>query len=225
MSVVIGADSEPAEVEAAIAAEYNAGDYKHGWSYLYSPLPKRNAPRLVTLGLKPGGEYAEDENKERQQQLSPEESGNAYFRELWNGDAPSPLQSQIHKLRELHYPGISPDDIFSFNFIPFRSPTWDAFPPESRQRAARFGTVLLDWTLARITSETTVIGFGLSVVQDRIESWFRVVDCEDIKVGWGNISATVCETPRCKRLILLPHLSRYQIIGRPEFERADEVFA
>ncbi|MWV28263.1 hypothetical protein [Aurantiacibacter rhizosphaerae] len=233
MSGVIGPDSPPQDVWSAISSEYHRPQEKnevphvHGWSYLSTPLARRDQPKLVTIGLKPGGEWDVARDGPIQEDLSAEGKEpdfNAYFDQPWNNTGFTPLQTQIQNLHKLHFQQVPKDEILSFQYIPFRSPTWNEFPAAQRQRAARFGTHLLDWTLANIGLETTVVGFGLGVVQDRIESWFRVIESRDIEVGWGNITATVCETPKCKRLILLPHLSRYQIIGRKEFVRADEVF-
>ncbi len=219
------ADDAPEKIAQCIDHEYEVGDHKFGWSYLYSALSSRLNPELVTIGLNPGGgDELHDWHSERS--LSFEDHGaasNAYFDQSWGVGTITPLQEQIQQLISLHFPTVVREKILSFQFVPFRSPSWAELG--SPDQATRLGGSLLNWTLGHITTQTTVVVFGCGAVRERIEQWFDVLECEEYPTGWGKISASLCKSPKCKKLVFLPHLSRYQIIGRPEFMRSQELFA
>ena len=83
---------------------------------------------------------------------------------------------------------------------------------------------MLNWTLAKIDEPKLVVGFGLLSVADRIIDWFEATHVESIGTGWGHTKAQVYRTPKARRLVLLPHLSRYRVLGRTQFVRESEVF-
>ncbi len=97
-------------------------------------------------------------------------------------------------------------------------------PRESYADAIELGSNLLDWTLAKIDEPKLVVGFGLSSVADGIIDWFEATHVNSISTGWGQTKAQVYSSPKARRLVLLPHLSRYRVLGRTQFERESEVF-
>jgi len=215
------------DVRRHIQREYDRAGYTLGWSYVASSRSSRERPGLVTIGLNPGGGKGQYDWANTCHLIYPdgEECINAYLDEDWtDGNGPTALQSQIKYMKDKYFPNISPEEMLSFQLVPFRSPSWEDLPPERSGCAIDLGFDLLDWTLANLTNESTVVAFGLSSVEYRLAEWFDASERETFKAGWGNVTARVWNTPKARKLIFLPHLSRYKILGRPEFVEEARVF-
>jgi len=227
----IHSNSSPTDVERWINDAYVRDGHDKGWTYIYGRLASRFQPEIVTIGLNPGGGrtdiYDWKSDSHLAQDVPFSDVTNAYFDQPWGSDGVSftPLQQQIQLLRARYFPSTPLDKILSFQFIPFRSPTWSELPSGSYKKAIELGRELLDWTLAEIDRPKLVIGFGLSAVANHVIRWFDAHEvCDAIPTGWGSTSARIFDTPKAERFVLLPHLSRYQVIGRSQFTREVEVF-
>lgn len=226
--MIVNPNFTDVQVKALIEKEYIRGGYNLGWSYIYSGQASRRDPEIVTIGLNPGGGRKGGNWSDDAHLIYSDSSSvkNAYFDQPWaeNGDF-TPLQLQIQEMHKRHFPYVPPEKILSFQLIPFRSPSWAEMPVGEHRFATQFGLSLLDWTLANLSSEATVIAFGLQAFEKQIAVWSEGRNPRKMRVGWGKVSARVWETPRASKLIFLPHLSRYRIFGRDEFVNEAKIFA
>ncbi|AWW75012.1 hypothetical protein CD351_11295 [Erythrobacter sp. KY5] len=225
--VIIPADATEQDVSAHIEAEYLHGRHKSGWSYIYSNQNSRRHPQLVTIGLNPGGGRGDFDwgDDKRLIYKDTDRTVNAYLDQPWGDNSQfTPLQIQIQAMKSRHFRDVKPDHMLSFQLVPFRSPSWDELAHDQRMRATEVGFGLLDWTLANLTTSSTVVAFGLGQFEQRLVGWFRGTDPRTFEVGWGHVTATAWATPFAAKLIFLPHLSRYRIFGRPEFTQESKIF-
>lgn len=199
------------DLVSSIRNKYDEMDYKLGWRFLTSPkstVSKNTDSVFITLN--PGGSVIAHE---AQQESC--EDGSAYLVEQWGKNTPgnAPLQRQIQSL--YRHLGWEFDDVLSGQFVPFRSPSWDDLP--NCQCALQFGTEI--WSkLLDVIQPSTVIAMGKSKLRHPIRTILGSPEYSaNISVGWGNITAGL-DIYSDYRFVSLPHLSRFQIIDRPESE-------
>lgn len=193
-----------------IESAYLDGGYTLGWRFLSSPLATLNSSKVALLGLNPGGNSVEP--------FHPSfscEDGSAYVIESW-GNRPagtSPLQHQVRKLFAAL--GLEPSRVLSGNIVPFRSPNWAALP--NRTEALLFGESIWREVFSQRTPEL-VVCFGEDTART-VRSILGIQNPTRILVGWGNCTLSIGQGETC-RVIGLPHLSRFAIIGRSKSEDA-----
>ena len=215
----VAAGSSDDEVRGRIAEVYGRGLWSLGWTYIYGQAASRRSPQIVTIGLSPGGgrtdaAWAEDAHLDQGHTPG---IVNAYFDQPWApNNAPTPLQQQFAVLRALN-PHVPTTDWLSFQFIPFRSPGWAGLP--DKPAAIALGEELLPWTLATARPRL-IVAFGVTPVAERLLSFLKASLVETCATGWGSTKARVHHSPVYGRIGLLPHLSRYRVLGRDRF--ADE---
>jgi hypothetical protein len=185
-------------------------NHRLGWRLLYCPSEVRLRARVATLGLNPGGGRDRAPQWDSERRFS-NENGNSYFVESWgkNGGKSS-LQMQIARLNTIL--DIPQQDLLSGNLVPFRSPDWKSL--QETERSLNFGLTMLDWLLAS-TELRLVVAFGLGIVERRLVRHLGAESVGEEKTGWGKIVARFYRTPRF-HLVLLPHLSRFSVLGRPQ---------
>ncbi|MFP4044204.1 MAG: uracil-DNA glycosylase family protein [Rhodosalinus sp.] len=197
-------------LRARIEAEYAARGDRLGWRLLYSPEAVLDGAEVAFVGLNPGGDHAPPGHAEFAMP-----SGSAYLTESWSNDpaGKSPLQQQVSALFDAL--GVQPEHVLAGNLIPFRSPSWSALRDKSG--ATRFGVALwrdildsarprLVIVLGRTAGDTLAGELGLRLAREE-------------RVEWGDVTAGVWEGADL-RLIRLPHLSRFAIVGRRKSEPA-----
>ncbi|KAF0231487.1 MAG: hypothetical protein FD175_788 [Beijerinckiaceae bacterium] len=203
------------DLEALIEREYWDGGYHAGgeglgWRLLASPVSVLDTSEIAFIGLNPGGSEIDPAHP----RLAPTESS-AYVTEAWAGAAPgqSPLQRQICLLFAAL--DVRPDAVLAGNLVPFRSASWHKL--QNRSRALAFGKRL--WTqILRQSGPSLVIAMG----QDTFSALTEILEIEsktEIRSGWGSVGIRLGENGR-KKLVGLPHLSRFSIVGRSQSEDA-----
>ncbi len=201
-------------IKSEIDAEYARRRDLIGWRLLSCPWRTISEAKIAFLGLNPGGNNAPADHPD----ISVED-GSAYALESWGGYAmgQSPLQSQVLLLfRQL---GIQPEHVLSGNLVPFRSPSWKSL--KEPRSAMAFGLQLWDRILAAHPRQT-VIAMGGDVFRALADHF----DVQPTAIGsmpanWGKVRVFKADCGRF-RLVGLPHLSRFTIIGREKSKSAVE---
>ncbi|WP_343347990.1 uracil-DNA glycosylase family protein [Sphingomicrobium sp. XHP0239] len=194
-----------------IEKAYEDQGHKLGWSFMGTPEEALRSAKVAIVGLNPGGggdpsQYGRHWDSEK----------NTYFSERWGArDTYNPLQKQIHRWHELL--GLAEDDVLCAQFVPFRSPTWDKL--ENREAAIETARKLWTWVLG-ISPAQLFITMGKMPAQYLAElmeaKWVA-----RMSTGWGNASIDVYDSPDGKRILAMPHPSRYGIFGRDNGQSED----
>lgn len=193
-----------------IAAAASAQGHELGWSLYYCPRSWVDTARLATIGLNPGGGRADGTDWRNRCQLE-DPVGNSYIVQRWGADGgKTTLQRQIATLFDLT--GVTEEEVVSLNAVPFRSPTWKCLG--NRQAAVNFGLSLVGEALVSPRLRL-VVGFGLSSIREELTRQLGFVFEDELDTGWGRIKARRYRSAD-RTLLLLPHLSRFAILGRPE---------
>jgi len=192
-----------------IDKEYKRLQHTLSWRFLTSPKstlsPTTNS---VFLTLNPGGDKLTHEKDKESC-----ENGSPYLHESWKNFAPGQelLQKQIQMLfSELDW---TFDSVLSGQLVPFRSPSWAELP--NQKASLRFGVALWKRVLEYV-KPCLVVAMGKSELRTPLVDILGSPNgTETHSVGWGNISASLDMFENCK-LLTLPHLSRFKLMGRPE---------
>jgi hypothetical protein len=192
-----------------IDEKYLQLSHTQSWRFLTSPkstLSKRTDAIFITLN--PGGDKI---THERDKESC--EHGSPYLYESWKGCPPGEesLQKQIQILyRELDWEF---DSVLSGQLVPFRSPSWSELPRQGE--SLEFGIQL--WReVINCVKPNIIVAMGKSELRSPlIKILGKPKASETHSVGWGNISASLDIFASCK-LLSLPHLSRFKIMGRPQ---------
>jgi hypothetical protein len=190
-----------------IQTEYERLGLTQGWRFLSSPSRNLTTARLAIITLNPGGErnleasLAERWSSER---------GSAYRIEAWRGQSAgtAPLQRQIQRLCALL--GEAPDDVLSGHFVPFRSKDWNSLP--RREEAALLGVKLWRGILAKSPARL-IVCIGKAIAGDGIAAACDARPVQSIPSGWGSLSIDRYLAPGGRRIVALPHLSRFGLFG------------
>lgn len=193
-----------------IVQEYTRRGDTLGWRLLSSPATTMDDARVAFIGLNPGGNVAPPDHADFAM-----DHGSAYVRERWAGAPPgeSRLQRQVRALfKRLD---VEPDQVLAGNLVPFRSPDWASLAdPDS---ALRFGEDI--WReLLRTAAPQIIVTMGRKVIAP-IERITGIAANTRVPVGWGNITARFGHDS-ARKLICLPHLSRFPIITRSQSAEA-----
>ncbi|MFT3809666.1 MAG: hypothetical protein QM698_07085 [Micropepsaceae bacterium] len=190
-----------------IQTEYRKLGMTAGWRFMTAPAGNLTAARVAVITLNPGGR-SDLETSPAQRWSS--EAGSAYRIESWGGTAAGadPLQVQIKRLCALL--GTTPDEILSGHFVPFRSNAWTELP--RRGEAALFGLKLWRWALAQSPADLFVC-IGKKVVGDGIASIFGARQVSSAPTGWGDQTFDRYRDARGRRILALPHLGRFRLLG------------
>jgi hypothetical protein len=194
----------------SIQTEYDRGGYGLGWRFMMSPEASFGTATLAVVGLNPGGSRAHGTDWSY-------EEGNAYWRESWGGqpNGCAPLQRQVQGLAALL--GRTEANTFAAQFVPFRSPSWDALP--NRWAAEQFAENLWSSLLAT-PGPALYVCLGKAVVGPAIARILGATFESSHLVGWGNQTADRYVSQRGCVVVALPHLGRFKLIGRPQSESA-----
>ncbi|MFC3703350.1 uracil-DNA glycosylase family protein [Devosia honganensis] len=196
------------DIRRRIEIEYVAGGYGLGWRLLASPISCLNECRVAFIGLNPGG------NEDTGHARLAMDVGSAYVEERWAGYAPgqSPLQRQVQRLfRNLE---VEPPHVLAGNLVPFRSPDWAALP--NKTRALAFGNTI--WTeLLRRAEPELIVTMGGTVFES-LAAQLGLTRMKRVASGWGQVAIRYGEADG-RKMVGLPHLSRFALLGRPESER------
>ena len=193
-----------------IESAYCRLGYDLNWGFLTCPREKFLDPRVLLVGLNPGGGRGDGDDRswERQKVFS-EEGGNSYLFGEWEPHelGQAPLQLQVQGLCK--FIDVNLADVASANFVPFQSPSWGELPKQAE--ALAFAREI--WCdLARDIKPEIVIGLGLQVGYE-LARLFGVDRLNAVNSGWGATKIRFGQTQSGGRLVILPHLSRYRLFN------------
>ena len=197
-----------------IEDEYARRADRCGWRLLASPRSSLKNPRVVFIGVNPGGTGQPEEHGEFAM-----DEGSAYVVESWGGQPPgaSPLQKQIRALFDRV--GENPAEVLAGNLVPFRSPSeedlreWD--------EAIELGTRLWADIFAHLSGTPEIV---ITMGQKTRSPLCRILDIpeasiERVPLSWGRVGGykgRFTYRGANGRFVNLPHLSRYRIATREE---------
>jgi hypothetical protein len=183
--------------------------YDLGWRFMMCPAAAMRTAKVAIVGLNPGG-------RKRHGPTWSTEDGNAYWTESWGGQVAGmdPLQRQVQQLAGKL--SAAPPDVFAAQFVPFRSNSWsDLANPRA---AVEFARQLWIWTLAQSPAQT-IICLG-KVVGPEIAAIVCAKLDRVTSAGWGDQTIDVYRSAAGIKVVALPHLGRFKLMGRLVSEAA-----
>lgn len=193
-----------------IQAEYVALGLTSGWNFILGPEQRLRTARVCIVGLNPGG--GGDNDAYTYPGEWEVEHPNPYFPrcegEKW---ARTGIQAQVqawHRILDLQ-----PTVTFCAQFVPFRSSSWASFGPE-RGQALEFARRLWSWTLKESPARL-YIAMG-RVAGGEVARLLNASDEKSLPAGWKRQFIRVAAAPDGRRVITMPHPSRYLLFNRVE---------
>lgn len=198
-----------------IQAEYTALGHKWGWSFLAGQESQLYTAETIIVGLNPARASGDSVQDYGFHWDVPE--GNIYFSKEWGGaDDYTPLQTQLLRWHELL--GLDSTQTIGANFVPFRSRNWAelASPKESVQFAQKLWRDVI-----AVTSASLFITMG----KDAAWHLAQVLEAKSfahLPTGWGKQTIDVYDAPDGRRIVAMPHPSRYRLFGRGDLSKTAE---
>jgi uracil-DNA glycosylase len=170
------------------------------------PGDRLGRAEVAIVGLNPGG----GDDTYPYGHLWDAEGVNAYFDEKWgsNEQTDSPLQTQVKEWHRLL--NLAPEDPLCIQFVPFRSPSWNRLAEPEKSLA--FARDLWRWVL-KVSPATLFITMG-KLPAKHLAALMEAKWIAQLPTGWGKQLIDVYDAPGGKRVIAMPHPSRYRIFGR-----------
>jgi hypothetical protein len=189
-----------------IATEYERLGYRHGWTFMMTPEARMRDAAVAFIGLNPGGGGPGDNHEYAQ---TWDCSGNAYFTEKWGpGATDFGIQAQVKAWHRILC--LSEDDTWCAQLVPFRSRDWNALA--HRNEALAFSAGLWRWALDQ-SPATLLVTMGRKTA-DALVALLDGKHVASMPTGWGAASINVWDTPTGKRIVGMPHPSRYKLFNR-----------
>lgn len=198
-----------------IQAAYAALGHEWGWSLLGAPEAQLYTAETVIVGLNPAcaqGDKPEDYGFHWD---VPE--GNVYFSRSWGGGGEfTPLQTQLLRWHKLLHLG--PAQSIGVNFVPFRSRSWAKLrsPAESIQFARRLWQDIL-----AVTPASLFLTMG-KVAANHLAGAMGARLVAHLPTDWGRQRIDVYDGPGGRRVVAMPHPSRFALMGRGEASQTAE---
>jgi hypothetical protein len=194
----------------AVQTTYERLGYTAGWRFMTAPAANMVSSSVALVGLNPGGSAPHGPRWSQ-------EEGSAYVIESWGGQAPGTdsLQRQVKLM--LATIEEDPHRVFSAQFVPFRSPSWDAL--QRPQEAVAFSRELWAWTLSRSAAKVFLC-LGKNVAAVNIADLIGARLVAHTPCGWGAQTIDSYRSMDGRRVLGLPHLGRFQLFGRGKSEVA-----
>ena len=192
-----------------IEAEYQKLGHALGWRFLTCPEGNIDTSSVALVTINPGGRLFEPPNWSV-------EAGSAYVTESWKGRTPGHenLQRQVRRMFEVM--NMRPEMILGGYLVPFRSQDWKSLSEKSA--SIRFGLGLWREVFARANIHT-VIAFGKDTATHMTSILNATLHASHL-AGWGEQIIEEYRFGTDGRLVVLPHLSRFSLFGRPKSEAA-----
>jgi hypothetical protein len=203
----LGPIDDEAVVQAAeIEKAYRRLGYSLGWRFITCPQGNAATSKLLLVTLNPAGRAVHGPSWSQ-------ESGSAYRVESWGGNAPgeAPLQRQI--LQMFQFLNLRDSEVFSANYVPFRSRSWAELDrkPEAEALALRI------WQSFKSRVQfDRIVCVGKERPAKPIAALFDAKFERTIRLGWGHVAADRYLLSDGRSLIALPHLSRFAVFGRSQ---------
>lgn len=191
-----------------IKQEYVRLDYKMGWRFLTCPFANIQKAEVALVTTNPGGSEYENPLFETKK--------SAYIIESWKRQAPGEekLQRQVRRMFELCK--IDPNAALSGYFIPFRSQDWESLPRKGD--AIRFGMRLWEKVIAASPARM-ILAFGKQLAP-HLSDLLGAKPDRQFCAGWGARMIDCYVAQDGRRLMVLPHLSRFGLFHRSPSEEA-----
>jgi hypothetical protein len=200
---------------ADIEKAYAALGHKWGWSFLGAPEEQLYSAETVIVGLNPARAQGDSSSDYGSHWDVPK--GNIYFSKEWGGgDDYTPLQRQLLRWHELLE--IGPTQSIGANFVPFRSRSWAELA--NPQKSIQFAE-----TLWQDVSAVTPARLFITMGKDAAWHVARILGGRSfahLPTGWGKQMIDVYDAPGGRRIVAMPHPSRYRIFERGELSRTAE---
>ena len=193
--------------KALIESEYEKLGHTLGWRFLTCPEQNISTATTALVTINPGGSSYEPP-------AWSVESGSAYVVESWKDYAPGQEKLQLQVQRMFQVMGMKPEQVLSGYLVPFRSSGWAELPRKSE--SLRFGASLWREVFKRANIDT-VVSFG----KDTATYMAELLEAErevPLPAGWGSLTIDRYRFGTGGRLIVIPHLSRFGLFGRPNSE-------
>lgn len=184
-----------------IALEYKRLGYDQGWAFAMTPLSRLKTAETMIIGLNPGGEGdPKDAHYES-------ENDNGYYTGVWTEDgSPTAVQAQVRAWHDIL--GLTADETFAAQFIPFRSKSFASLSrkAEALKFAEKLWTQLLGQARAR-----RVICMGNDVFW-QITRLFSARLLDPIESGWGSATIKRALSSDNRLMVGVPHPSRFRLV-------------
>lgn len=180
-----------------------------GFKFLCGPWSTRSSARVAFLSLKPGRPPDDADLR-----VVSDERGNSYRVE--RATTHSPITEQFLALAEML--GEEPDAILAGFVAPFRAIAWTDLDTRQQEEALALGRAF--WTEPLNRADLQLIVACSRAAAELVCAVTRAVPELEVMAGWGNLKLRRHRTHDGRRVILLPHLSRFRLLGRPTSEAA-----
>ena len=189
---------------AEIETEYHRLGYDRGWRFMMCPQANISSAKLLVITLNPGGSGVHGTTWSH-------EAGNAYCIESWGEieAGKAKLQRQMQSMYD--FLGVGPEEVFTANYVPFRSPTWQDLG--RKPEAMAFAEYLWAWLKPKIQFEMAVC-IGKDEPAKSLAKLFGAKLEATVEIGWGKVTADRYRLPDRRMLVALPHLSRFSVFDR-----------
>lgn len=199
---------------AAIQARYNSLGFRSGWTFLCCNEDRLKDARVAIVGLNPGGR--DDEGEYGTHWTT---HHNPYFEEYWGGKDASGrgwhdrLQLQIQEWHRLA--GIAKDESLCAYFVPFRTQGWEGVSKcaDGEAKVLEFSRNL--WA-AVVSSCSAQVFITMGKMPARELATLLHASRRPCKLntGWGTAKIDLYIADDGRRVIGMPHPSRYTLFCR-----------
>lgn len=186
-----------------IQAEYERLGYTKGWNFLACREERLRDAQIAIVGLNPGGGGDKDDGYS--------------WRGVWSCQNnsfcvdDSEMRGQVCEWHRVI--GVDPEATLCAQFIPFRSP--DIRRLGNRPAAVAFARAW--WTEVLETTPAS-----LFLVMGKYAAW-HIADLLkakpvpiNLQTGWGRATIDISDSSDGRRVVAMPHPSRFKLFGRDE---------
>lgn len=187
----------------AIDAEYTRRGDALGWSFLTCPAANLKQATVAIVTTNPGGRVFEAPRWSC-------EEGSSYVVEEWLSCKAGEQQLQRQVQRMCALVPADPAEVLSGYFIPFRSPSMVDL--RKRREAICYASELWQTVFQSAPQIRLILVFGLDVAR-KIATLLRAAPGVSYPAGWGKQVLQSWDSLDDRRIVGLPHLSRFGLFG------------
>jgi hypothetical protein len=189
-----------------IELEHDRLGYRIGWRFITGKFANLSTATVAIIGLNPGGTV-------RHGPSWSQEEGNMYVSESWRNKPAgnAPLQQQVQRMMSV-VGVVDPHEVFTAQFVPFRSPRWDDLP--NRKAALAFSEALWSWALPQSPAKLFLC-IGQKESAPRLANLLGAHHKRATPANWSACKIDRYESPGGHVILGLPHLSIYKLFSRP----------
>ena len=195
-----------AQWEDALRSREQQLGYTQGYKLLFCPWATLKRARVAFISLNPGRPPDGADLR-----VVSDERGNSY--EVERSYTASPITEQF--LQFCDFLDVAPSEVLTGVAAPFRSCGWGQLSSVQKNEALAMGTAFWSQALNQeIKMVVAVSKEAARVAQDALGARFETA----IPSGWGEVQIQIFQGAHGRRLVQLPHLSRFKLFGRPGSE-------